>query len=262
MMAISNTSEPSVRPLSARSAIASTLLGTHPPTLPAAVLVRSCEILGVSSGTARVALSRMVAKNELTVEGGRYTLAGSLLARQRRQDESLAATSDYDGRWSMFIVQSTAEPRSPAERLAVRNRFRNFRYGPIRDGVWARPANLANFSEAFDALHEHADHWLSTPDDPVTMIAGLWDIRNWALRATRLQKAMTRGFGGLERDDTTTLKVNFALDAAVIRHLHADPLLPSTLLPKTWPGEQLRRQHATFDAAFNRVWRTELRRDR
>ena len=259
MKTISNIRGLELRPLSARSAIASTLLGTHPPTLSAAVLVRSCEILGVAGGTARVALTRMVANGELTVADGHYSLVGSLLERQRRQDESADYGSDDDGRWSMFVVHPTAEPRSPAQRVALRTAFRNFRYATIRDGVWARPANLSSLSEASSTLRGHADHWMSTPNDPVATAANLWDLKRWAQDASQLRIAMSREFKQLQRNNTSALATNFALDAAVIRHLRSDPLLPPTLLPKSWPGETLRTEHAAFDAAFNRVWRSELR---
>ena len=52
--------------LTARSVIASTLLGTEPPRLPGRVLVRVGELFGITEGTIRTALSRMVASGELT----------------------------------------------------------------------------------------------------------------------------------------------------------------------------------------------------
>ena len=53
------------RPLSARSVVASTLLGMRPPRLPTQILVRSGALFGIAEGTTRVALSRMVAAGEL-----------------------------------------------------------------------------------------------------------------------------------------------------------------------------------------------------
>ena len=44
------------RPLTARSIIASTLLGTHPPVLRGQLMVRLVELFGVPEGTTRVAL--------------------------------------------------------------------------------------------------------------------------------------------------------------------------------------------------------------
>ena len=43
------------RPLTARSIIASLLLGMHPPRLASSRPVRWCSLFGISEGTARVA---------------------------------------------------------------------------------------------------------------------------------------------------------------------------------------------------------------
>jgi phenylacetic acid degradation operon negative regulatory protein len=71
--------------LTARSVIASTLLGTTPPRLPARVLVEAGELFGIAEGTTRVALSRMVASGELATDDGWYVLRGQrLLVRLAR----------------------------------------------------------------------------------------------------------------------------------------------------------------------------------
>ncbi len=261
MNTIGNTpSERKLRPLSARSVIASTLLGTHPPTLPAAVLVRSCEILGVAGGTARVAMTRMAANGELSVHDGHYSLVGALLERQRRQDESrIGPVGGTDDRWSIFVVSSTQEPRSAADRSTMRTMFHRHRYGALRDGVWARPANLASLDGARSVFGPHADHWLAEPVDPAATAAQLWDLRDWSTTAKNLQRAMAVGQRQLERGRRDSLPTNFALDAAVIRHLQADPLLPIQLLPRGWPGDALRARHREFDDSFNRLWRTAIR---
>ncbi len=64
MTQLGNT-ETGERPLTARSIVASALLGTHPPVLRGQLLVRLGELFGVAEGTTRVALSRMVAAGEL-----------------------------------------------------------------------------------------------------------------------------------------------------------------------------------------------------
>ncbi|HKY75862.1 MAG TPA: PaaX domain-containing protein, C- domain protein, partial [Acidimicrobiia bacterium] len=65
-------------PLTARSVLASVLLGTEPPWLPTRLLVRTAELFGIADGTARVALSRMASAGEAVPEGGGYRLVGRL----------------------------------------------------------------------------------------------------------------------------------------------------------------------------------------
>src|SRR4051794_41964211 len=82
---------PGPRPVWARWGGASVPPGPPPPRLSAAGLVQLCARFGISSGTTRVALSRMVAAGELAAEEGHYRLVGeALLARQRAQDAGLA----------------------------------------------------------------------------------------------------------------------------------------------------------------------------
>ena len=64
------------RPLSARSVMASLLLGMHPPHARGSLLVRWCGLFGVAAGTARVALHRMTAKAGFRAHEGVYELAG------------------------------------------------------------------------------------------------------------------------------------------------------------------------------------------
>jgi hypothetical protein len=72
------------RPLTARSVVASTLLCVRPSELPARSLVASGGLFGIAEGTVRTALSRMVATGELTLDNGRYALAGLFLSRRER----------------------------------------------------------------------------------------------------------------------------------------------------------------------------------
>ena len=93
------------RRLAARSVIASTLLGLRPPQLRTAALVAGAELLGVSPGTARVAISRMVAAGELEPTADGYRLAGHLLARQARQDLSRLGAPEP---WDAFVPEAAA----------------------------------------------------------------------------------------------------------------------------------------------------------
>ncbi len=139
MQEISNTRVDVLeRPLSARSAIASLLLGMHPPRMTGARLVQWCELFGIAPGTTRVALSRMAERGELHASGGTYELAGRVRSRQATQDWSVAPqTTPFDGQWRLGVV--TVDARSAPARSALRDAMRRGRYAEVREGVWPVP---------------------------------------------------------------------------------------------------------------------------
>jgi phenylacetic acid degradation operon negative regulatory protein len=243
------------RPLTARSVLASTLLGTDPPRMPVRRLVRAGALFGLSEGTVRTALSRMAAAGEVTRnDAGRYSLAGPMVERQRRQQLSrAAATVEWSGRWRQAVVDPGA--RSAAERAGFRRAMERLRLGELRDGVWLRPDNLDPARLVDDrATVDARCRWFSVhPDDDGDLAATLWDLDGWAARATELRRAMAGLVGPLEAGDTAPLASGFVLSAAVLRHFNADPLLPVEVRPRRWPGDALRADYERYDGAYRSV---------
>ena len=230
--------------LTARSVLASALLGMDPPELPVAQLVRLTGLFGISENRARVALSRMVASGEATSDGaGRYRLAGHLAARQSRQSASRAgATDPYDGEWWLAVITTTG---STAEVRGARRRTLAYgRLAELREGVWMRPANLAVALP--EPLDGDVELMTARPDDAVALARRLWDLPAWAGRAGALLGELR----ALVPDRPEALAPGFELSAAVLRHLQADPLLPPALLPPDWPGGPLRTTYDTWDARY------------
>ncbi|MFB4275381.1 PaaX family transcriptional regulator C-terminal domain-containing protein [Nonomuraea sp. MTCD27] len=231
--------------LSARSAVLSALLGSHPPRLSARHLVRIGALFGIAEGTVRVALSRMVAAGDLLPADGQYTLSERLVERQARQDESRDPhTRPWDGTWEVAVV--TAERRAPADRAAFRHAMGALRLAELREGTWLRPANLVR------ALPEIVTAQCTLIDghprrDPTPL---LWDLDGWAAEAGALERALDRAEG---------LAEGFLVSAAVLRHLLADPLLPEELLPAGWPGARLRARYDDFDRRYREVLQRHLR---
>ncbi|HKN89858.1 MAG TPA: PaaX domain-containing protein, C- domain protein [Acidimicrobiia bacterium] len=254
-----------LRPLSARSVVASVLLGTHPPRLSAAALVELCGRFGIAGGTTRVALSRMVAAGELAVEDGHYRLVGeALLSRQRAQDAGLdPPVAPWTGGWRMAVVVSAG--RAAAERVELRRAFADARFAEWREGVWLRPDNLGPPSLAAPAsvggtppvpravpLPEAPVRWLSVePDgDPKALAAELWDLPGWAARGAALLAAAPEEPGDLVASPPEWAASVFAAAAAAVSFLRTDPLLPAPLLPADWPADRLRGRYATYIAAI------------
>lgn len=249
------------RPLTARSIVASTLLGARPPSLPPAALVRAGEIFGIAEGTTRVALSRMLASGELSSDDGVYQLAGHLLDRLTRQDESRRPSlKRWDGTWRQAVV--VAEGRTAAERAELRHAMRELRLAEVREGVWMRPDNLigTDLAHAHDVADEQCMWMSATADDPRALARELWDLAGWARRAESLRRRMRSSRAALEGGPTpAALREGFVLAAAVLRHMQADPLMPDELLPSGWPGRALRAEYDGYARVFAKRWSAALR---
>ena len=253
------------RPLSARSVIASTLLGTRPPRLSPSRLVRAGAVFGIAEGTIRTALSRMVTSGELVVDDGRYRLSGRLLERQQRLDEGRAgARRVWDGTWELWVV--AAERRPAAERAELRAAAAALHLAEVREGVWGRPANLDPLRLAaergvLDAQCLRFDG--ATVADPAALsavVVRLWDLGAWAQRARALLGALDEAAGALASGGSSEqLAGGFVLAAAVLRHLQADPQLPDELVPDGWPGAVLRDRFGAWYAAYQDLLHIWLR---
>lgn len=244
-------------PLTARSVLASVLLGTDPPELPTALLVRTAELFGIAEGTARTALSRMVGAGEASGDGTRYRLVGRLVARQDRQAASRRAeTLAWDGSWELVTVDGNRR-RSASDRAALREALRALRLAEVREGVWARPDNLdpARSPEASAVAAAWCLRWNGARPSPVPDVSSLWDLVDWARGAVALREEMDALVGPLDAGDHSALAEGFVTSAAVLRHLQADPLLPASLVPTDWPGDALRHEYDRYDAAYRAVLR-------
>ncbi len=245
------------RPLTARSVVASTLLGVRPPRLPVRALVASAARFGIAEGTVRTALSRMIAAGELTGDGRAYELAGPFLTRQARQDESRAgAPAAWSGEWELAVVD--AERRAASDRAELRAAMKALRLAELREGVWLRPDNLARdrLPDARAVVTGQCRLLRSRPDDdPATLAARLWDLAGWAQGAERLAADLATTEARLSAGDPDALAPGFVLSATVLRHFQADPLLPAELLPVGWPGPDLRAAYEAYDATFQAAWR-------
>jgi phenylacetic acid degradation operon negative regulatory protein len=237
-------------PFTARSVLASALLGEDPPELPVSHLVHLAGLFGINGNRARVALSRMASAGEVTTDGsGRYRLAGHLLDRRERQaDSRRGATRPWEGRWRMVVVTTSGRPAE--ERSARRRRLGLARLAEQREGVWLRPDNIELRPDP--AADPDVTLFTVEPDgDPMALAASLWDLDGWP----RVAEGLQAGMAALPPTGPDDLAPGFVLSAAVLRHLQADPLLPVDLLPPGWPGTSLRRQYDRWDREYRRVLR-------
>lgn len=249
---------PTHQPLTARSVIASTLLGVDPPRLPTLALVRSGELFGLSEGATRTALSRMASAGEIEPDGSHYRLSGRLLDRFHRQ-QTARKRPEREGRWDGTWVMLAIRPdrRTARQRAEFRAAARALHLAEVREGLWARPDNvdLHAVGDAY-AVVSGPGTWIrgARPDDVARFVAP-FELDVWAASARELLGEMTEWQHALDAGDTTALAPAFLVDAAVIRHLTADPALPAELLPDDWPGEAFRAAFAAFDRGVTETWR-------
>lgn len=222
--------------LTARSVVLSVLLGAHPAWATASEMIRLTADFDIRESTVRVALTRMVGAGDLVRSADGYRLSDRLLARQRRQDDSInPRLRQWDGTWTTLVITSVGT--DARTRAALRNTLQDNRFGELREGVWLRPDNLDtalpdDIADRVRALH-------ARDDEPQELAAQLWDLTGWADRGRRLLDDMTAA---------QDVPARFITAAAIVRHLLTDPVLPGELLPEGWPGDELRAAYTAFAA--------------
>ena len=250
------------RPLTTRSVIASLLLGMQPPALPARRLVQWCALFGITEGTARTALSRMVERGELATADGVYELAGRVRRRQPAQEWSVTpALRAWNGDWLLGVV--TPGARSAEDRSALRDAVRRLRLAELREGVWARPDNLPRAAAAIDAWNAadaQCEWWTGRPDaDEVVLARRLFDPATWAARAREIQRRLIEATAALNPERGDRIADAFLVGAAALAHVRADPLLPEELCGSGWPGDALREAYRDYQVTFDKTARQWFR---
>jgi phenylacetic acid degradation operon negative regulatory protein len=222
--------------MTARSVVLSVMLGAHPAWASAADLIRLTGDFDIKEATLRVALTRMVSAGDLVRSADGYRLSDRLLARQRRQDESMRPQlRPWHGSWTTLIVTSVGT--AARTRAVLRTTLRHKRFGELREGVWMRPDNLELELDA--DVRERVRIVQARDEDPVELAGQLWDLPAWTRTGQRLLDDMA---------GATDVPDRFVTAAGMVRHLLTDPVLPDELLPSTWPGAALRAAYHDFAA--------------
>ena len=150
----------------------SLLLGSHPAEMRVSALLEFCGLFGISAGTVRTALSRMVERGELTTDEARYRLTGRLVGRQSEQDTGRTRSAvEWDGTWYVVIV--TADRRSVADRRSFRSRAVGAKLGELRADLWMRPTNLDIPDDLADVLVSRGPLLVA---DGGEVARSLWDL--------------------------------------------------------------------------------------
>jgi phenylacetic acid degradation operon negative regulatory protein len=238
-----------IAPLSARSVALSALLGSHPPRLPARVLVSMGSLYGVAEGAMRTALSRMALAGEVNLEDAEYVLGERLRRRQAWQDAARELdVKPWNGEWWSAIV--SAERRSMTQRRNFRALMAEHRMAELRPGVWLRPANIDGPAPSDGVLVMRGPIGGPQPSTNIELAGRLWDLPVLAADAGALAAMSAQALSWLARDDPSAMADAFLVMIAVVRFLRVEPLLPPALVGAQWPPDELRRSYAELDRIY------------
>lgn len=188
----------------------------------------------------------MVARGELTGDGGIYRLSGRLLERQAQQDAGRTEPSaSWDGTWWFAAV--IADRRSVAERRAFRSRVEGARFGELRADTWIRPANISAPLDLPDVVLTRGP--LVTGDEEM-LVHRLWDLEKIDHRARALRSLLQAAAGNLSAVSNEDALAGAFVDlAAGQRFLRTEPQLPEPLGPSR-SGAELRSTYAEVSTLF------------
>jgi phenylacetic acid degradation operon negative regulatory protein len=245
-----------------------TLLGDYwlarTEPLPSAALVALVEEFGISAASARAALSRLAHRQLLSVsKSGRHTFYGltsraeQMLKEGRTRIFSFGhgSPSPWDGTWLVVIFSVPEEQREA--RYLLRTRLRWLGFGPLDDGVWVSPRQIADDVTA--ALEEcgveQATLLRSLPVEPAgTSLRH--PLSAWNLDEMRLAyERFIENFDPLlQRVRSGQVNISEALveRTAIMDSWRTfpglDPDLPDDLLPADWPR---RRAYEIFAETYD-----------
>ena len=244
-------------PLTARSVLASVLLGTDPPWLPTPLLVRTTALFGITEGSTRTALSRMVAAGEAVASDGGYRLVGPPgrppATPVGQPPGRRPGPGTAPGSWppSTATRAAPAADRADAPRRARRapaGRAPRGRRGagPTTSTRTARPTRPRGG-------RRWCVRWTRRP--PRSGARRRLGAVGTSRRGRRRARTLRDEIAGLLRAARARRRrrpgaTASSLSAAVLRHLQADPLLPDALLPSGWPGAALRAEYDRYDTAY------------
>jgi phenylacetic acid degradation operon negative regulatory protein len=204
-------------------------------------LLKFFEALDIDGSVVRTAMSRLAADGWLEREKVGRNSFYRLAASGHKTFEAATRhiydppTSDWSGRFELLLISKAAD------RDASREALRNAGFGSPVPGVWVAPSGVPVPEEAASAIRLEvsaedasgrrllAESWPldHTADAYLKFIKAFEPLRTWLSRRA-----------GLSELDAFTARI------LLIHHYRRvvlrDPLLPSTLLPKKWPGNAAR----------------------
>lgn len=207
-------------------------------------LVNLLGEFGISPGAARVALTRLTARDRLRrAKAGRlvhYTITprtAAILAEGDDRIFSLGQAHDDGEVWTVLWHTVPEDRRLDRSRLTRRLRFLGF--GAIQDGTWIAPRDhekeLANLLTELGLL-DYASVFVGRPSaalDPHRLVARVWDLDGLAARYDEFVAQYGQfDAAALRRlTDRQALQLHAQMVHTFRQFPNLDPELPANLVP-------------------------------
>ncbi|MGB8398012.1 phenylacetic acid degradation operon negative regulatory protein PaaX [Bradyrhizobium sp.] len=205
-------------------------------------LLEFFKALEIDSGVVRTAMSRLAADGWLERHKvGRNSYYR--LVKKGRQTFDAATRhiydpppSDWTGRFELLLIGNAGD------REASRDALENAGFGSPLPGVWIAPSGVPVPEEAARAIRLE----VSAEDDSGRRLLGeSWPLQRTADAYLKFLKTFEPLRGWIGRGDHLSDADAFTARILLIHHYRRvvlrDPLLPTALLPKDWPGRAARK---------------------
>lgn len=205
-------------------------------------LLEFFKTLDIDSGVVRTAMSRLAADGWLERnkvgrnsfyrldEKGRHTFD---TATRHIYD---APASDWTGRFELLLIGNGED------RDASREALRNAGFGSPLPGVWVAPSGVPVPEEAARAIRLEVS---AEDDSGRRLLSASWPLECTADAYLKFMKTFEPLRGWIGRNGRVSDADAFTARILLIHHYRRvvlrDPLLPTALLPRDWPGGAARR---------------------
>ena len=198
--------------------------------------------LDIDSGVVRTAMSRLAADGWLTREKvGRNSFYR--LADKGRQTFEAATRhiydpppSDWTGRFELLLIGNGGD------RDVSREALRNAGFGSPLPGVWVAPSGVPVPDEAAGAIRLEV---AAEDDNGRRLLSASWPLERTADAYLKFMKTFEPLRAAIARGTELSEGDAFTARILLIHHYRRvvlrDPLLPTPLLPRDWPGRAARR---------------------
>lgn len=223
---------------------------------PVAALVRLLAPLGIAPPAVRTAISRMVRQGWLTPVRIAGAPGYALTPRAvHRLDEAARriyrlGSGEWDGSWHVVVATHVAE-RTARHRL--RSGLAFLGYGQLGTDTWVSPHGSDELAALLASERVTADTFTARHlGDPSGLVGRAWDLDALAISYGRWLEGARDVVAGTDAQlpDEAAFAVRSRLVHEWRLFLFTDPLLPRSLLPARWLGDDAA---AFFDTQASRL---------